>query len=158
MHPHIDNATFAPGYMASVLQCILPLEPFASRYGGSAALAHIASCNATHANCFHCQMGKLGIALASGRYSTEPAEFSTWRAMREQQQCAAISTDSESVEEKERRRTEKEETDKLFKDWQVRACVHAARTRHLSHHFLNSNVAHAHPFFSPAYRRACSSL
>ncbi|RKP10740.1 hypothetical protein THASP1DRAFT_34034 [Thamnocephalis sphaerospora] len=55
-------------YMASILQSVFALPAFRSRYA-QGIVEHHASCTASPAGCFQCQMHKLADGLWSGRYS-----------------------------------------------------------------------------------------
>ena len=112
-------------YMNAALQCLLPMDAFVARYGADASRAHALECRApSHAECFHCQMGKVVDALVSGRYARQPPEFAAWRAARDasraQSADAAMGADAEAegADAAERRRADKEASDKLFRDWQ----------------------------------------
>ncbi|KAJ1972760.1 ubiquitin C-terminal hydrolase Ubp14 [Dimargaris xerosporica] len=55
-------------YMGAVLQCILALPAFQSRYYPMVT-THVQTCLAPPATCFFCQFAKLADGLLSGRYS-----------------------------------------------------------------------------------------
>jgi ubiquitin carboxyl-terminal hydrolase 5/13 len=125
--------------MNAALQCLLPMDAFVARYGADASRAHALECRApSHAECFHCQMGKVVDALVSGRYSQQPPEFAAWRAARDasraQSDDAAMAADASAAE---RRRADKEASDKLFRDWQPG----------VTPRMFKSLIAGAHPEF-----------
>ncbi|KAI9094317.1 hypothetical protein DFS34DRAFT_628945 [Phlyctochytrium arcticum] len=57
-------------YMASIIQAVFALQPFADRYL-QASHEHFARCSEPPAACFHCQMAKMADGLLSGRYSQQ---------------------------------------------------------------------------------------
>lgn len=75
-------------YMASVIQSVFHLPEFKARYFDHGQ-EHIASCtNSSPADCFLCQMSKIGHAIYSGRYAMIPSEedFEVARVLREHEE------------------------------------------------------------------------
>lgn len=57
-------------YMNAVLQILISLEPFQSRFYDS-ALEHLSTCSSNPYDCYDCQMHKISFGLLSGVYSKQ---------------------------------------------------------------------------------------
>jgi len=61
-------------YIASVCQMLFALPDFEKRYFAEGR-EHLETCrNGRPADCFHCQMSKLGVGMLSGDYSKQPSQ------------------------------------------------------------------------------------